>query len=110
MHLAYINTETLEYPVHEGDIRLVHPEIDASLTGETFIAPFPFAPVIWTESPSFDPMNQIAEQTFPASTNGVWVAQWIVRSLTPQEKEVIDRLAAEREEQKRLEAEMEENN
>lgn len=109
MYLSYINTETLEYPVHEGDIRLVHPEIDKSLTGETFPAPVPFAPVMWVESPSFDPLNQIAEQTLPALVNGEWVAQWAVRSLTPQEKEVVDRLAAEREEQKRLEVEMEEN-
>lgn len=99
MHFAYINTETMEYPVHEGDIRLLYPGISETLTGETFPAPTPFAPVSWVERPTFDALNELADQTTPELVNGKWQVKWNVRPLTPQEKAIVDELERKRQEQ-----------
>lgn len=96
MHFAYINTETMEYPVHEGDIRLLYPEIDIALTGETFPIIMPFAPVYWNPPPTFDALTQATVQTTPELINGQWQVKWAIRELSDAEKAEIAEMLADK--------------
>jgi hypothetical protein len=82
---AYIKLATFEYPRHEGDIRLEHPEILESQTGATFPCPATYAVVEYTESPSCNPQTQMAYQIQPQIVAGVWKAAWSIRNLTQDE-------------------------
>lgn len=81
----YIKLSTLEYPLHEGDIRLEHPEILESQTGPTFPCPDTYAPVEWVERPENVGENKIAEIQPPQLVGDKWVTQWLVRDLTAEE-------------------------
>jgi hypothetical protein len=80
--IAYVKISTLEYPRHEGDIRLEHPEI-----GATFTCPDTYALVAKVEKPSFDPKTQLLYQGDPVFSGGEWRQNWIVRDKTPEEIE-----------------------
>lgn len=84
---TYIKLSTLEYPRHEGDIRIEHPEIQESQTGDTFPCPSTYALVVPTTVPAFNEATQIAQLQAPVQVNGVWTQQWLVRDLTAQELE-----------------------
>lgn len=99
MHFAYINTDTLQYPIQEGDIRLLHADIDANLTGEQFPCPQPFAPVLWTIPPTVDALTQIAEQINPEFVNNQWQAKWSIRELSDAEKAAIAEMLAKKQEE-----------
>lgn len=68
---AYINTETLEYPRHEGDLAL-------DPNGE-------YAPVTWVDPPEYDRLTHTAYETPPVLVDGVWMMTWAVRELTDSE-------------------------
>ena len=82
---AYIKLSTLEYPRHEGDIRLEHPEILESQTGETFPCPSTYAFVQWVDAPEFNNETQTAYEIAPVNNNGTWSMVWAVRDLTQEE-------------------------
>lgn len=82
---AYIKLSTLEYPRHEGDIRLEHPEITEDQTGETFPCPDTYALVADTLPPAFDWRTQSLVSLTPIQVNGAWVQAWGVRDLTAEE-------------------------
>lgn len=83
---AYIKLSTLEYPRHEGDIRLEHPEITEDQTGDTFSCPPTYAPVEYVPAPAVDTGNQeIAEPLPPVNENGVWKTAWRIRVLSDDE-------------------------
>jgi hypothetical protein len=84
----YINIRTGEFPVHEGDIRLVHPEI-----GKEFMCPDGYAPVEEATPPIFDEMTQRLLVT--AQRNGDrWVMAWSIQQKSTEETEAL-RLAIE---------------
>ena len=79
---AYINTLTLEYPLHEGDIRNEYPQI-----GEVFLLPNDvFVEVEDTPLPSFGEDEALAEHA-PELVDGRWIRQFSVRMLTAEELE-----------------------
>lgn len=78
----YIELATLRYPVHEGDIRLAHPEI-----GPVFSCPETYALVELTDIPFVDDTKQEVFHCPPINTNGVWRTVWGIRDLTPEEIE-----------------------
>lgn len=82
---AYIKLSTLEYPRHEGDIRLEHPEILESQTGDTFPCPNTYAPVQWVDAPEINGETQTRYEVAPVNNNGVWSMVWAVRDLTQEE-------------------------
>ena len=82
---AYIKLSTFEYPRHEGDIRLEHPEILESQTGATFPCPATYAVVEYTEPPSCNLQTQIVYQIQPQIVAGVWKTAWTIRNLTQEE-------------------------
>ena len=81
---AFINVSTLEYPLHEGDIRLLYPEILESQTGDTFPCPNEFAKVFWVD-PIFDSTYQYVSEALPQQLNGVWTISWVVKDMTQDE-------------------------
>ena len=93
---AYINKETLAYPLHEGDIRLEYPNI-----GEEFILPEKYALVKDTPQPTIDQTkNEYIVEKPPIFSDDGWVKQWEVRTLTEEEitklKEFMDRIRKEK--------------
>lgn len=82
---TYIKLSTLEYPRHEGDIRLEHPEISVDQTGDTFPCPNTYAKVNWVSPPDIDETTQFVYQLPPIQENGVWSMAWEVRSLSQEE-------------------------
>jgi hypothetical protein len=82
---AYIKLTTMEYPRHEGDIRLEHPEITENQTGDTFPIPQTYALVNWVDPPIYNPETQIVWETTPINANGSWQMVWEIRDLTADE-------------------------
>lgn len=86
---AYIKISTLEYPRHEGDIRLEHPDISESSTGNGFPCPDGYALVTWTDEPAHNKNTQLAFETAPTQENGEWKMAWGLRELTEEEMEAL---------------------
>ena len=99
--ITYIKLSTLEYPRHEGDIRLEHPEILESQTGDTFPCPGTYAPVSNTEPPEISDSQTLEQPQAIQDEFGNWILSWSVRDLTPEEiqlrKEFEERMAKEQE-------------
>jgi hypothetical protein len=75
----YLNLDTGEFPLHEGDIQLAHPEwtVDQPL-------PSTFAKVKWQDQPKLG-KNQVAFVSSPIEVDGVWTRQWTIHDLTEEE-------------------------
>lgn len=73
---AYINTKTLEYPLYEGDIRLVHEDIPEELTGSTFPKIPGFEKVTLLPEPQYDQETHRALALPPQCINGKWYVDW----------------------------------
>jgi hypothetical protein len=82
---AYIKLSTLEYPRHEGDIRLEHSEILESQTGDTFPCPLTYALVTPTQPPSFNPTVSKCIEGAPVQVEDAWQMTWVVVPLTQEE-------------------------
>lgn len=83
----YIKISTGEYPRHEGDIRLEHPEILESQTGDAFPCPQTYAQVQWVDRPEININTQMCYELPPTQINGIWTMVWGIRDLTDSEKE-----------------------
>jgi hypothetical protein len=75
----------MEYPRHEGDIRLEHPNILESQTGPTFPCPDTYALVEHVDAPLLSDITKTIELAKPQLIDGKWITQWNIRSLTEQE-------------------------
>jgi hypothetical protein len=75
----YLNLDTGKFPLHEGDIQLVHPEWTADQP-----LPSTFAKVEWQDQPELS-KNQTALLSSPIEVNGVWTRQWTIHDLTEEE-------------------------
>jgi hypothetical protein len=84
---AYIKLSTLEYPRHEGDIRIEHPDIREDQTYPNFPCPDTYALVTPIQIPSYNEETQCAEEITPIQIEGVWTQQFLVRDLTAEELE-----------------------
>jgi hypothetical protein len=80
---TYIKLLNLEYPRHQGDIRLEHPEI-----GCDFTCPNTYAEVVAVPEPTVDTMTHTAYQLAPENINGIWHMVWAIRELTAAEIEL----------------------
>jgi hypothetical protein len=70
----------MEYPMHEGDIRLLHPEI-----GDEFVCPEEFALLHNSPFPEFDPEVKKFENGTPENIDGVWYRTWVLKDMTAEE-------------------------
>lgn len=78
----FINTETLAYPVSQQQIQQ---ELPNTSFPTPFVAPEPYAPVLLSPQPSYDPITQIVQETTPEETAGQWYQTWAVVDLTPEQ-------------------------
>ena len=86
---AYMQlTDPPVYPLFEGDIRLVHPEIDPDVTGDQFPCPPDFAPVYCTPMPELGD-RQYAVNTSNVCIDGTWYQEWTVKTYTQAQIEII---------------------
>lgn len=83
MMAIYINTETMQYPLYEGDVRLAFPNV--SLPRVDFVAPEPFYAVAPTSIPEFDIATQAAREVMPSFISNEWVQTWEVYELSSEE-------------------------
>jgi hypothetical protein len=74
----YIKLATLEYPRHEGDIRLEYPDIDKALTGTAFPCPATYAKVEQQPIPTQCKDTQYIVESAPFKANEVWQTAWSV--------------------------------
>jgi hypothetical protein len=84
---AYIKLSTLEYPRHEGDIRIEHPDIREDQTWPNFPCPDTHALVTPIEFPSYNEETQCVEEIAPVQIEDVWTQQFLMRDLTAEELE-----------------------
>lgn len=75
--MAYINTNTLQYPVSEQDIRNEYPNTSFPVP---FVAPEEYAPVLNSPTPEVpNPVIQFAREITPAQDSlGNWMQQYEV--------------------------------
>lgn len=73
--MAYLNTDTRQYPLSEMDIKLANPNT-------SFPHPFsPGYPYVWvfpTPVPAHDPMAERVVETTPEAVNDTWQQRWQV--------------------------------
>ena len=78
----YYNTETNEYPRHDGDLELLGWSVGTPL------------PENWVDIYQTDPPavleNEIAYEVLPQLIGGNWIQQWAVRDMSPEEIELRD--------------------
>jgi hypothetical protein len=84
---AYIKLSTGEYPRHEGDIRLDHPDM-----GNEFMCPSTYDKVDYIQSPDFNGTLQYCYEAPPVLVDGVWIMEWVVRNKTTAELAEEERL------------------
>jgi hypothetical protein len=82
--IHFINTQTMEYPVYEGQLKY-EAAIDQALTYPDYPIPENFALVTIAELPTFDIATQIVDTASPELIDGLWVRGWTVRDLTQEE-------------------------
>ena len=82
--MAYINTQTLDYPIYEADIRRLHPNT-------SFATPFNpdgYAVVFSVPMPTFDSYTQRCQEVQPAiSTKGNYEQVYTITELTGEDLE-----------------------
>jgi hypothetical protein len=94
---SYIKLSTLEYPRHEGDIRLEYPEITEDQTGDSFPCPETYALVTPIQIPECNYKTQCVVELQPKQIDGVWIQQFLVRDLTVEELEIRAKIIAKEE-------------
>lgn len=81
--MSYINTETMQYPVSEQDIRNEYPNTSFPVP---FVAPEQFAPVLNSPTPTYDPITQGYREVTPTEdTLGNWMRTYEVFDLDPEQ-------------------------
>lgn len=77
---AYINKDTNEYPLYQGDIRLIYPEM-----GDEFILPDNFAEVTEGELPTVAENQTFTETTPQLKDDGTYERVFVIRDWTQEE-------------------------
>lgn len=89
----YYNPITREWPMYEGDIRLANPQ---TIFPVQFQPPEPLVGVEDSPRPDFNPVTHRVEDAEPQQVNGVWIRQWAVVALPPEQVEANQQAARER--------------
>lgn len=77
MIYAYIHPPSMLYPIFEGELRLLFPEITEDQTGDTFPCPHGYFPVLNIQPTiGFDHPSLGFEELYPIKINGNWERQW----------------------------------
>ena len=79
---TFINTQTMAYPVYQNQIQAEYPNTSFPTP---FVAPEPYAPVMESPQPSFNPITQAVIQGTPVQTDGEWWQTWTVVDLDAEQ-------------------------
>jgi hypothetical protein len=82
-HTVFINTASLEYPLHEGDLRLRFPDM------QEFFIPEGYAGVESVESPLANMYEAVVEDP-PVLVDGKWTQRLHIRPYTAEERQQLD--------------------
>lgn len=77
---TYINKKTNEYPLYEGDIRLIYPDM-----GEEFILPEDFMEVTETPLPIVTETQTFTEAMPKLNDDGSYERVYVIRDWTEEE-------------------------
>ena len=80
--MFYINSETLEYPLTENQIKQLTPQISYR---ENFVPIEPFRKVELVTPPTYDPVNEGRRELTPELVEGVFYQRFEVYSLSEEE-------------------------
>jgi hypothetical protein len=75
---AYLRLSDMMFPLFEGDIRLIHPDIEESLTGDSFPCPENFKAVYYIEEPEYNKDTHKAVISTAEFINCIWQVKWDV--------------------------------
>lgn len=85
MTTHYIRLSDGYFPMHEGDIRLAHPEIREDQTHPNFPCPEGYALVEMEPMPEFDIDTHTVDRLPPEKVNGKWRVRWSnIREHSPE--------------------------
>lgn len=76
--MAYINTQTQQYPISEQDIRNAYPNTSFA---NPFVPPAEYQWVFASPQPTYDPITQGVREVSPVQANGNWQQAWEVFDL-----------------------------
>jgi hypothetical protein len=82
---AYINTETLEYPLFQGDVMLA-----LGVSYEEFTLAHPFAAVVPAELPELPSKKHYFVENKPTLVNGKWLQQLELRERTDAQQRLYE--------------------
>lgn len=94
--MAYINTETLQYLMTERDIKALSPNTSFP---NPFVVREPYAPVLNSPQPSFNPMTEFCREVAPVEDGNNWMQAWEVVELDPEQIEYNENQAKQRNKQ-----------
>ena len=83
MDAYIINSETMEWPIYEGDFLMMFP--NTSFPQPLVNLPTPYYWVQETPQPSYDWVTQGIKEVTPVNVSGVWHRSWEVYALTPEQ-------------------------
>lgn len=83
MNVYLINTQTMQWPIYEGQMQQYFP--DSSLPVPLVNPPEPYAWVQSTVQPAYDWVTQGVKEVTPVNSSGSWSQAWDVYSLTPEQ-------------------------
>ena len=76
--MIYLNTETLQYPVFETDIRRMFTNVSFA---EDFDPPDQFVKVLNKTQPEFDHLTERVREEFPCQSESGWTQKWSIVKL-----------------------------
>lgn len=83
MNVYLINTQTMQWPIYEGQMQQYFP--NSSLPVPLVSPPSPYDWVQSTAQPTYDWVTQGVKEVEPVNSSGVWSQAWEVYSLTPEQ-------------------------
>lgn len=87
----YINTQTLQYPVSEADIRAEYPNTSFPVP---FVPPEHYEPVLEGPVPAYDAITHYHVEVQPGKAGGVWMRHYEVLAIEPEI--IAERIASHR--------------
>ena len=80
--MIYINTETLQYPMSEADIKALSPNTSFP---NPFVVREPYAPVLNSPQPNYNYLTQYCIETTPKLIGSDWFQQWQILNYSPEQ-------------------------
>lgn len=87
LYLKAVNNIIVQYPYYLSELPVEYPNTSfpVNMTPE-FLVAYNIYPVQTTPQPPYNALTQKVEEGTPELIDGVWVQQWVVVELTPEEQ------------------------